>query len=58
MRIDAAIEYAIESADEPLDALVIAVNEFEARFGTVYPDIDFDVYTDGKPDLDELADDD
>ena len=57
-RIDAAIEYALESADEPLDALVIAVNAFEARFGTVYPDIDFDVYTDGKPDLDELADDD
>ncbi|KKL52057.1 hypothetical protein LCGC14_2289320, partial [marine sediment metagenome] len=29
-----------------------------AAFGTVYPDIDLDVYTDGKPDDDELDDDD
>lgn len=57
-RFTSFIESMIEGADEPLDALVIAVNAFEAAFGTVYPDIDFDVYTDGKPDTDELADDD
>lgn len=56
--ISQAIEYALANQDEPLDALVITVNAFEAAFGTVYPDIDFDVFTDGKPDLDELADDD
>jgi len=53
-----AIESALTNQDEPLDALVLAVNAFETAFGAVYPDIDLDVYTDGKPDDDELADDD
>ncbi len=52
------IKNLIKSEEEPLDALVIAVDAFEAGFGEVYPDIDFDVYTDGKPDGDDLADDD
>jgi hypothetical protein len=53
-----AIERLIASEDEPLKALVIGTDAFEAAFGVVYPDLDFDVYTDGKPDTDELADDD
>lgn len=54
-RVAQAIEYLIETEDEPFDALVIAVNAFEAAFKIVYPDIEFDVYTDGRPDEDELA---
>ncbi len=52
------IKKLIADEDAPLDALVIAVDAFEAAFGDVYPDIDFDVYTEGKPDEDELAEDD
>lgn len=52
------IKKLIKDEDEPLDALVIAVDAFEAAFGTVYPDIDFDVYTEGKPAEDDLAEDD
>ena len=54
-RLTPMIEQLIASEDEPMDALVIAVEAFEAAFGTVYPDIDFDVYTDGKAEEDELA---
>lgn len=53
-----AIERLIASEEDPLKALVLGTNAFEAAFGEVYPDLDFDVYTDGKPDDDELADDD
>ena len=49
------IEKLIETEDEPFDALVIALDAFEAAFKIVYPDVEFDVYTDGKPDEDELA---
>ncbi len=51
------IKKLIADEDEPLDALKIGVDAFEAGFATVYPDIDFDVYTEGRPDDDELADD-
>lgn len=57
-RVVSAVEALIASETDPLDSLVVAVDAFEAAFGVVYPDIDFDVYTDGKPDTDELADDD
>jgi hypothetical protein len=54
-----AIEKLIASEEaDPLKALVIGTDAFEAAYGVVYPDLDFDVYTDGKPDTDELADDD
>ncbi len=52
------IKKLIADEDEPLDALVIAVDAFEAAFGVTYPNIDFDVYTEGKPAEDELAEDD
>ena len=52
------IENLIGSETEALDALVIAVDAYETAFGAVYPDIELDVYTDGKPETDELADDD
>ena len=52
------IKKLIASEEDPLDALVIAVEAFEAAFGEPYPNIDFDVYTDGKPGSDDLAEDD
>ena len=52
------IRKLIKDEDEPLDALVVAVDAFETAFGDVYPEIEFDVFTDGKPDVDDLADDD
>ena len=55
--ISGVIENLIGNVDEPLTALVTAVNAFETAFETVYPDIDFEVYTGGKPDSDELAED-
>ena len=57
-RITAFVTGVIDTADEPMDALVATVNAVTTAFGAVYPDIDLDVYTDGKPDDDELADDD
>ncbi len=52
------IKKLLKDEDKPLDALVIAVDAFEKAFGEPYPDIEFDVFTEGKPAEDELAEDD